>query len=280
MNYIYGTWSALCALNAAGVDPAGADGAQGASTGSAASRTRTAAGARTAPATSSTIAAMSPRRARLADRLGAARADGGGRGRSIRRSTRGVAYLASDADDDGLWTEERFTATGFPRVFYLRYHGYAKFFPLWALARYRRLEARQQPHRRLRDVRSQHGPARAQPPTLPILMRDRIGEGDAAGAMGRGSSAIAVRRRTQRLRQRSRRTLRRTGCRACSQLRHRRRARPELAAGRRGRRRPSVVADGNALAGAYGASPTRSPRRSRGGVRGQARRSCGVDGRS
>ena len=30
-------------------------------------------------------------------------------------------------------------ATGFPRVFYLRYHGYAKFFPLWALARYRNL---------------------------------------------------------------------------------------------------------------------------------------------
>ena len=28
---------------------------------------------------------------------------------------------------------------GFPRVFYLRYHGYAKFFPLWALARYRNL---------------------------------------------------------------------------------------------------------------------------------------------
>ncbi len=30
--------------------------------------------------------------------------------------------------------------TGFPRVFYLRYHGYAKYFPLWALARYRTLK--------------------------------------------------------------------------------------------------------------------------------------------
>jgi squalene-hopene/tetraprenyl-beta-curcumene cyclase len=29
----------------------------------------------------------------------------------------------------------------FPRVFYLRYHGYAKFFPLWALARYRNLNS-------------------------------------------------------------------------------------------------------------------------------------------
>ncbi len=41
--------------------------------------------------------------------------------------------------DDGLWDEERYTATGFPRVFYLRYHGYRRFFPLWAMARYRNL---------------------------------------------------------------------------------------------------------------------------------------------
>ena len=41
----------------------------------------------------------------------------------------------------GFWNEARFTATGFPRVFYLRYHGYPKFFPLWALARYRNLIA-------------------------------------------------------------------------------------------------------------------------------------------
>jgi squalene-hopene/tetraprenyl-beta-curcumene cyclase len=40
---------------------------------------------------------------------------------------------------DGFWDEAHYTATGFPRVFYLRYHGYAKFFPLWALARYRNL---------------------------------------------------------------------------------------------------------------------------------------------
>ena len=35
--------------------------------------------------------------------------------------------------------EDHYTGGGFPRVFYLRYHGYAKFFPLWALARYRNL---------------------------------------------------------------------------------------------------------------------------------------------
>jgi len=49
---------------------------------------------------------------------------------------RGVAYLASTQGEDGFWSEPYHTATGFPRVFYLRYHGYSKFFPLWALARY------------------------------------------------------------------------------------------------------------------------------------------------
>ena len=34
------------------------------------------------------------------------------------------------------WTEPWYTAVGFPRVFYLRYHGYAAYFPLWALSRY------------------------------------------------------------------------------------------------------------------------------------------------
>jgi squalene-hopene/tetraprenyl-beta-curcumene cyclase len=32
------------------------------------------------------------------------------------------------------WDERHFTGTGFPRVFYLRYHGYSLFFPVWALA--------------------------------------------------------------------------------------------------------------------------------------------------
>src|SRR5205823_2364506 len=49
--------------------------------------------------------------------------------------TRGVDYLLRNHGTDGFWPELQFTATGFPRVFYLRYHGYAKFFPVWALAR-------------------------------------------------------------------------------------------------------------------------------------------------
>jgi squalene-hopene/tetraprenyl-beta-curcumene cyclase len=53
---------------------------------------------------------------------------------------RGIAWLQQTQCEHGLWDETRFTATGFPRVFYLRYHGYRKFFPLWALARYRNLK--------------------------------------------------------------------------------------------------------------------------------------------
>ncbi len=54
---------------------------------------------------------------------------------------RGVNWLLEHQRADGLWTEEHHTATGFERVFYLRYHGYARYFPLWALARYRNLRA-------------------------------------------------------------------------------------------------------------------------------------------
>ena len=59
---------------------------------------------------------------------------------------RGVAYLKSQQDETGLWNQEAYTGGGFPRVFYLRYHGYPKFFPLWALARYRNLRASNSRH--------------------------------------------------------------------------------------------------------------------------------------
>lgn len=52
---------------------------------------------------------------------------------------RGIQWLLRNQTTDGLWPEESYTGTGFPRVFYLRYHGYAKFFPLWAISRYRSL---------------------------------------------------------------------------------------------------------------------------------------------
>ena len=53
---------------------------------------------------------------------------------------RGIDYLSRTQGSDGFWDEPRYTATGFPRVFYLRYDGYSKFFPLWALARFRNLK--------------------------------------------------------------------------------------------------------------------------------------------
>ena len=52
---------------------------------------------------------------------------------------RGVDYLLATRNAEGLWTEAPFTAVGFPRVFYLKYHGYAASFPLWALARFQAL---------------------------------------------------------------------------------------------------------------------------------------------
>lgn len=55
----------------------------------------------------------------------------------------GVRYLLEQQDASGLWTDAYHNAPGFPRVFYLKYHGYDKFFPLWALAKYRN-EASQQ----------------------------------------------------------------------------------------------------------------------------------------
>ena len=47
---------------------------------------------------------------------------------------RGIHYLIRNQRKDGSWEEVRHTGTGFPRVFYLRYHWYCQYFPLWALA--------------------------------------------------------------------------------------------------------------------------------------------------
>ncbi|MFZ5556199.1 MAG: squalene--hopene cyclase [Pseudomonadota bacterium] len=52
---------------------------------------------------------------------------------------RGVDFLLARQRGDGLWHDPEFTSPGFPRVFYLKYHGYSAYFPLWALARARAL---------------------------------------------------------------------------------------------------------------------------------------------
>ena len=138
VNYIYGTWSALVALNKAGVEPAdplmtravdwlvriqNPDGGWGESCDSYKLDYK---GYEPAPSTSSQTAWA------LLALMSAGEAD-------HPAVARGVKWLQSTQDRDGLWPEEWFTGGGFPRVFYLRYHGYRKFFPLWALARYRNL---------------------------------------------------------------------------------------------------------------------------------------------
>jgi squalene-hopene/tetraprenyl-beta-curcumene cyclase len=140
MNYIYGTWSVLCALNAAGVshqDPMirkaadwlvsvqNEDGGWGED---AVSYRLDYRGLERAPTTASQTAWA----------LLALMAAGEVANPVV---ARGVECLMATQGEKGTWDEQRYTATGFPRVFYLRYHGYAKFFPLWALARYRNLRS-------------------------------------------------------------------------------------------------------------------------------------------
>ncbi len=135
-NYIYGTWSVLCALNAAGLshdDPAirraaawllarqRPDGGWGEDEESYADAP---AGEYHTSTASQTAWAM----------LGLMAA--GECGPAV---ARGAAYLARTQRADGEWEEKAYTAVGFPKVFYLRYDGYRLFFPLLALARFRNL---------------------------------------------------------------------------------------------------------------------------------------------
>jgi squalene-hopene/tetraprenyl-beta-curcumene cyclase len=144
LNYIYGTWSSLCALNACGIDRRSAeirkavewllsiqnpDGGWGEDGTSYKLDYRGHEPALSTP--SQTAWAL----------LGLMAA-GETNNPAVER---GVRYLSKTQTQSGLWDEERFTATGFPRVFYLRYHGYRKFFPLWALARYRNLKTKNDP---------------------------------------------------------------------------------------------------------------------------------------
>jgi squalene-hopene/tetraprenyl-beta-curcumene cyclase len=137
-NYIYGTWSAVCALNAAGIDkgsPAmrravewlvarqredGGWGEDGASYWKDQPRGE----GKESTASQTAWALLALMAAGEADHPAVAR---------------GVRYLLATQQAHGLWDEAWYTAVGFPRVFYLRYHGYRAFFPLWALARYRNL---------------------------------------------------------------------------------------------------------------------------------------------
>jgi len=139
VNYIYGTWSVLSALNAAGLDHEhssfrkavnwlrsiqNADGGWGEDGSSYELDYK---GYEKAPSTASQTAWA----------LLGLMAAGDVNDPAV---TRGVRYLLAAQEGDGSWQEEHFTGTGFPRVFYLRYHGYSSFFPLWAVARFRNLK--------------------------------------------------------------------------------------------------------------------------------------------
>jgi len=139
VNYVYGTWSALCAFNAASVSPdspmvrkavdwliaiQNPDGGWGEGCDS---YRLDYDGYQAAPSTSSQTAWA------LLGLMAAGETD-------HPAVARGVAWLAAHQEAGGEWPEDAYTGGGFPRVFYLRYHGYAKIFPLWALARYRNLK--------------------------------------------------------------------------------------------------------------------------------------------
>jgi squalene-hopene/tetraprenyl-beta-curcumene cyclase len=139
-NYIYGTWSALAALNAAGLPHSDdrfrkavewllarqrADGGWGEDGRSYWDHQPHGEGGESTPSQTAWA---------LLGLMAAGEAE-------HPAVSRGIAYLLGSRNQEGLWDEDHFTAVGFPRIFYLRYHGYRAFFPLWALARYRSLQA-------------------------------------------------------------------------------------------------------------------------------------------
>lgn len=50
---------------------------------------------------------------------------------------RGIQYLLTTQQPNGAWHDPFWNATGFPRVFFLKYHLYPVYFPVWALGVYR-----------------------------------------------------------------------------------------------------------------------------------------------
>jgi len=147
VNYVYGTWSALTALNAAGLPHEHAamrravawlearqnpDGGWGEDGDTYPERGGTApdGGSRRSSASTSSQTAWA-----LLALMAAGEADNPA-------VARGAAYLLRTQTEAGEWDEDDYSGTGFPRVFYLRYHGYRRIFPLWALARLRNLQAK------------------------------------------------------------------------------------------------------------------------------------------
>jgi squalene-hopene/tetraprenyl-beta-curcumene cyclase len=139
VNYIYGTWSVLCALNAAGVDHGSAMVRGGVDW---LTRTQNADGGWGEDCDSYDLAYKGyTAAASTASQTGWALLGLMAAGEVDHPAVeRGVRYLMATQDAGGLWSQQAYTGGGFPRVFYLRYHGYPAYFPLWAVARYRNLK--------------------------------------------------------------------------------------------------------------------------------------------
>jgi squalene-hopene/tetraprenyl-beta-curcumene cyclase len=136
-NYVYGTWSVLCALNAVGEEMQAPyirkavsfilsrqreDGGWGEDCASYWPERRHEVKASTPSQTSWALLGL----------MAAGEVDSP----TVRR---GIEYLLGAEREGGKWREKYYNAVGFPRVFYITYHGYSAYFPLWALARYRNL---------------------------------------------------------------------------------------------------------------------------------------------
>lgn len=137
VNYVYGTWSALSALNACGVDPSSMpvrravawlesrqrpDGGWGEDCATYWAERRDESKASTAAQTAWAVLGL----------MAAGEVDSDA-------VHRGIAFLQRFPRDERRWLDRHWTGTGFPRVFYLHYHGYSAYFPLMAMARYRNL---------------------------------------------------------------------------------------------------------------------------------------------
>ena len=137
-NYVYGTWSALCAFNVAGEDMSAphmvkaveflksrqrADGGWGEDCATYWADRKEEVKASTPSQTSWALLAL----------MAAGEVDS-------EEVAKGVRYLVDAPRDGSKWQEDYYNAVGFPCVFYLRYHGYSEYFPLWALSRYRNLK--------------------------------------------------------------------------------------------------------------------------------------------
>ena len=139
VNYVYGTWQVLEGLRAIGIpldDPAvlrgvawletyqQADGGWGETAESYADRGLAGTGVPTPSQTAWAVAGLIA----------------AGRGESV-AVRRGVDWLIARQEADGSWEQREFTGTGFPKVFYLKYHWYPIYFPLIALSRAHRAAA-------------------------------------------------------------------------------------------------------------------------------------------